>query len=1201
MADKSNEIITTDDIFKLIDLYFNQKYVIYQHLFNSYDKFLDSDVYSFLKEGNNTFYEHTAGSKVYRYKFVFDTIQIAPPTHERKPLFPSVARNNNLNYISNISATITQVQEIEDIMSGEIERRVIGEPEQNFPITSIPTMVRSKYCNTTLRKGGDKDDSETDPGGYFIIGGAEKVIIGREAMIQNKPLVFHKKESTFETYYVQLNSQSYKNHEMNQMLTIRLKNNETMILKVPLLKEVPIFTIFKALGIESNKTITDICVYNKNDHDMINLVQKSLEDCKDMNGNKIMTRDDALNYLVNNLRVIGSYSTTDKELKEMQRKMHLVTLLEKNFIPHIQGTSSHKAYYLGYMVNKLLSCHLGRMEKDDRDSFINKRIDLPGSLIFELFKQLYKKMLNECKKHFKKKNTDDINPINVIRQIKSNIIEQGIKTAMLTGNWNKKKGVAQMLQRSSYANTIASLRRLNSPMSDTSIKLTGPRHLHPSGLSAVCSVETPEGGSVGNVKHLSMVGYITVMMKSQIKLINNLLSGRLIDELNVPTNKLGEYIKVFLNGEPIGLTDEPNELYEYMKSKKIDGTLEKHTSITFDIESVMKLPEIKIYCDGGRLITPKFRVNYKTNELYLKKQHIDMISLDSNNSSEISITSWNQFLLKNRGVIEYVDTDELYCSIVAMYPWQVKKMQRKMLQSINNVSKLDISSNYEILNRYDDDYTFIKYSYCEIHPSLLLGAIASNIPFCNHNQSPRNVYYYSQARHAMGIYIGNYRSRLDTSGYILYHTHNPLVITRSAKYTEIDKLPAGENVIVSVGLYTGYNMEDSVILNKSSVERGLFCSTNLDRFTAEIQTNPNTSDKDLFVKPVKETTVGIKDGSYDKLNEKGIAPEETEIEYGDVLIGKITPINPTGKSNKTHKDGSVVYKKSHVPAVVDKVWPKIHNVDGYEIKKMRLRSLRIPQVGDKFCSRNGQKGLCGILLPSSELPFTKNGLQPDIIMNAHAIPSRMTIGYLLELLSGKVGALRGHLVDATPFLNPDTESIKQILKSLGFRNDGTEYMMSGITGEQMDVAFFIGPMYYMRLKQMANDKIHSRARGPRTGLTMQAPEGRARDGGLRIGNMEKDSQIAHGMASFLKERFMETADLYEVHICSICGLFAQRMLRRDHKPYKTKHDIYFCNSCKNKTKISKVRMPYAFKLLLQELMAMNIAPRIRTVDDIYHG
>jgi DNA-directed RNA polymerase II subunit RPB2 len=1196
LISNSNNLIDIDSVYRFIDLYFKQKNVMYTHLYNSFDKLLDEDIPNFLKNNKSVFFEKVTKDKVYKYLFKFDDIAIKPPfiDMDDEIMFPQHARLRNMTYSSKLVATITQIQEITDIATDTVTTKVIGQPEYEYPITNLPIMVRSKYCSLNLKKGYNKSECEYDPGGYFIVNGSEKVVMSLERMIDNRPLVFIKKDSSSVNYTVQVNSKSHRS-DLMQIINIRMKKDDTLSIRVPILNEIPVFILMRALGIESDSDIINYCVYDPNDVDMINIIRMSLENSKPEKSDiKIVTQISALNYLTTKLRVIKKYSETSKEIKQQEKRMHLEELLKNNFLPHVEGNLIDKAFYLGYMINRLLQCYLGRIKPDDRDSYINKRVDLPGQLIFDLFKQYYKKMLNECNKFFKKRNTDDENPIPIVNQIKPNIIEQGLKNALLTGTWGKKKGVAQMLQRLSYLQMLSSLRRINSPTVDASTnKLTSPRHLHPTIVGDLCFVETSEGHKVGLVKNLSLIGNVTVMKNSQIDIIKGMIRNKVISVQDIPIKNIRYYTRVLVNGEIIGLTDKPRKLYDELKQMKYNGTFDQLIGIAHDIRSEIECKEIRINCDTGRIYHPTLRV--VNNEILLNKTMVDLISIDEKESTT-KITSWNQFMMKFPGVIEYIDTDEKYNAMIAMFPSEVEDMRIKMIESAELLKKLQPNDFKNIINRYDN-FTYLKYSHCEIHPSLLIGVVVSNIPFCECNQGPRNIFQYSQARQAMGIYATNWRDRLDIS-YILYHPQRPIVTTRTMKYIGTEQIPAGENCIVAIACYTGYNQEDSNLMSKTAIDYGLFRSTSLKKYMTTIQKNQSTSQDDVFIKPDRSQVTGMRHGTYDKLNEKGYAPEETFLENGDILIGKVSPIQPVGNSNKVFKDSSEYYK-SHVPGVIDKVYTEIFNNEGYEMRKVRVRSERVPMIGDKFCSRHGQKGTNGIQLRASDMMFSEKGVQPDIVINPNAIPSRMTLGQLIECLVGKVAALEGQEIDGTAFSKFDLPSIKARMKSLGYEENGYEYMYNGMTGRKIKNMIFIGPTYYQRLKHIVADKIHARARGPQTILTRQPPEGRSRDGGLRFGEMERDTMISHGLARFLKERLLETADIYSCYVCDKCGLFAQRMMRKDNKAYPTKKDIYFCQACRNYTDISKIRIPYAFKLLLQELLAMNICPRIRVKKNAY--
>ena len=387
------------------------------------------------------------------------------------------------------------------------------------------------------------------------------------------------------------------------------------------------------------------------------------------------------------------------------------------------------------------------------------------------------------------------------------------------------------------------------------------------------------------------------------------------------------------------------------------------------------------------------------------------------------------------------------------------------------------------------------------------------------------------------------------------------------------------------------NQEDSIIFNQSAIDRGIFKAETLKKYHSEIMKNPSTSQDDIFTKPDRNKVTGMKQANYDKLNDKGYAPEETIIDNEDIIIGKVSPIQPTGNNNKVYKDSSELFK-TNVKGVVDRVHTGIYNSEGYEMYNVRVRMERTPIPGDKFTNRSGQKGTVGMVYPQKDMPFTESGMVPDLILNPHGYPSRMSLGQFIEAMASKEAAESGHFVDGTPFNDYDVKQLPESLKKLGFSPHGTETMYCGLTGRKMDVEIFIGPVYTIRLKHMVLDKVHGRARGPKQALTRQPLEGRSRDGGLKIGEMERDAMIAHGMSQFLKERLMETSDIYKVHVCDECGMFAAKVIDKDY---------YKCKGCMNSTRISAVVIPYACKLLFQELTSVNILPRIRTESSYYNN
>lgn len=940
MKTSSENNLDTSDLFRLADLYFYKRNYIFRHLYDSYNKFLEEDVKNFLERSDHIFNEKiTVEGTVYRRKFRFRNTRIIGPKLENgvEPMFPSDAIHKSLTYGVKVICDVTQIQEKIDIVTNKKTDMICGTEELDVPVAYIPLMVRSKYCSLNQYKGVDSSECDFNPGGYFIVNGSEKVIICQDRMVENKPLVFLKKDSGILSYIVQVNSRSYRPNGQSQVLNVKIRKDGLMTIRVPILNEVNVFVLFRALGVQSDKDIIKMIVTDDNDTDMIDLIRITLDACNNENHSKIQTEEEAFDFLINKLKVIRKYTETDKDTKVHQKKIHLKSLLHTSFIPHIESSLMEKAFYLGYMINKLLKVYLGRAIVDDRDSYINKRVDLPGDLLFELFRQRFKIMLSDCNKFFIR-NDNDEKPLIIINQIKPNTIEQGMKASLSTGSWIRKKGVAQMLQLYTYLQKLAFLRRVDTPSGDaSSSKLTGPRQLHASSVGFLCVVETPEHAKVGITKHLSLVSSITIMSEDMYNVLRDLVKTNVSNILDVSIDKLRDMTKVFLNGEWLGVISEPIEFVKKLNQMKMKGDLDRHfvSIIPAYVDN-----EIRIYCDSGRFYRPLICV--ENNIVKLTKSHLNEISLNKLQKSS-KITDWEEFITKFPDIIEYLDTELQPHMLIASKINEVIDMREKMMDSIKEVKNVD---NIISKNRYNNMY-FEEKTHLEIHPSLLLGELSTNVPFANRNPGPRNIFQYSQGRQAMGIYATNYRERTDIS-YILHHLQKPLVTTRTAKYVGSEILPSGENVMVAISCYSGYNQEDSLVINRDSIHRGMLRSKSIKKYISIAQKNQSTAQDDIFMKPDSSKVIGMRHGSYDKLNDKGYVPEETMIYNGDIILGKVTPIEDTGDSNKQFKDSSEVYK-SHAAAVIDKVYTGIQNQDGYEIRKVVTRSERTPMIGDKFC------------------------------------------------------------------------------------------------------------------------------------------------------------------------------------------------------------------------------------------------------------
>ena len=542
----------------------------------------------------------------------------------------------------------------------------------------------------------------------------------------------------------------------------------------------------------------------------------------------------------------------------------------------------------------------------------------------------------------------------------------------------------------------------------------------------------------------------------------------------------------------------------------------------------------------------------KDNNLLVKSSDINKLTKGQ--------LKWNDLLTDARcedSIIEYIDSAEQNLSMVAMRP--------------------------HILDKNQGNYIY-HYTHCEIHPSTIFGILASCIPFPEHNQSPRNTYQCAMGKQAMGMYVTNYDCRMDKTAYVLTYPMRPLVDTRIMNMINLNQIPSGEQVIVAIMTHSGYNQEDSILFNKGAIDRGLFLATIYH--TEKDEDKKIHGDEEIRCKPDPSKTKGLKFGNYDKVNVDGVIPENSLVENRDIIISKVLPIKDARNDHMKvlkYEDQSRIFRTKE-EAYIDKNYME-RNGDGYNFCKVRVRTVRKPVIGDKFSSRHGQKGTIGNIIPECDMPFMANGVRPDIIINPHAIPSRMTIAQLKETLLGKVLLELGLFGDGTSFGNFDIKDICTELHKLGYESKGNEILYNGLTGTQIETSVFIGPVFYQRLKHMVADKQHSRSIGPMVNLTRQPAEGRSRDGGLRYGEMERDCMCSHGASRFNKGRLYDASDAFRVHVCKRCGMVAA---------YNDQKHIHHCRTCDNRTDFSYVEIPYACKLMFQELLTMNIAPRIMT-------
>ena len=1160
----------------VIESYFKDQHLtqLVRHQLESFNNFVNIqiqktiDMFNPVQICSENDFDKDSGKYSLEIFITFENFHLyRPQIHENngasKLMFPQEARLRNFTYSSMMTVDLNIkyiVRSGDNLENSQTFYKILPK----IHIGKLPIMLKSSVCVLNQYSHINENISgecKFDAGGYFIINGSEKTVLGQERAAENRVYCFNvSKGNNKWAWMAEIKSvpdfKCISPKQISMMISSKNTGFGTSIyIQIPRVKQpVPLLVVFRALGVISDKEICEKIILDI-DESKYKKMKYGLQGSI-VEANTIMTQEDAIKHLMT--YVMFTPINMDKEAGLKKKYEFTMEILNNDLFPHCHD-KTQKIYFLGYMTNKLLKCSFEWTLPDDRDSYLNKRIDLTGVLLNNLYRNYFNKLVKDMQKQIVReinngswKSTEDylniINTTNIYKIVKSTTIENGLKRALSTGDFgiknvnSNKVGVAQVLNRLTYISSLSHLRRINTPI-DKSGKLIPPRKLHNSSWGFLCPAETPEGASVGVVKNLSYMTHITIPSNSGP--LHEYVIPFIIPLADLTSSELEKYVKVFVNGAWLGISKNPHELFTTFQQYKYKGMINIYTSIVFNI----KQKEIRICNDAGRLIRPILRV--KDNNVIMTNSIANKIKNNDLN--------WNDLLTDCNipdSVIEYIDPEEQSYSMIAMKPNELYKS-----------------------NQY-----IYRYTHCEIHPSTIFGILASCIPFPDHNQSPRNTYQSAMGKQAMGVYVTNFDTRMDKTAYVLTYPARPLVDTRLMGMVKLDKIPAGAPVIVAIMTHSGYNQEDSLLFNQGSIDRGLFQATIYH--TEKDEDKKINGDEEIRCKPDPAKTKGMKYGNYSKINSKGIVPENTLLENNDVIIAKVVPI----KENRNDHTKIIKYEdlsrtfRTNEESYVDKNFID-RNGDGYSFAKVRVRTVRRPVIGDKFSSRHGQKGTIGNIIPECDMPFTSAGVKPDIIINPHAIPSRMTIGQLKETLLGKVLVELGLFGDGTSFGDLSIDTICKELTKVGYESNGDEVMYNGLSGEQIETSIFIGPVFYQRLKHMVRDKQHSRSIGPMVNLTRQPAEGRSRDGGLRFGEMERDCMVSHGASRFTRGRLYDASDKYQVHVCKRCGMVAA---------YNNKMKIHICNTCDNRVDFNYVEIPYACKLLFQELQTMNIAPRIMT-------
>jgi DNA-directed RNA polymerase subunit B len=1121
MVKLTENLISKEDTHLLLKTFFNEKGLVRQHL-DSYNEFIDHGLQEVVDEVSEIPIEVPESP----YKVKLGQIWVIDPQSRiTGPYVTEVDGTKHEIYpmegrLRNLAYAAPIALEMTPIIDGR------EQDTELVYIGNIPVMLKSKLCflsqlsREELIAAGEDPD---DAGGYFVVNGSERVIVAMEDLAPNRVIVDIDDKGTSPVYQAKIFSTTVG---FRARIELKLKPDDSIYVTMPgVPTEIPFVVIMRALNMEKDKDVAEAVSLDKTIQSVLGAsFEKAIG---------VDTPKDAVLFIGN--RVAHGQV-------EEYRVQKAETALDKNFLPHLGRSDKNrkdKAIFLGEMAYRVIQLKLGRRQQDDKDHFKNKRLRLGGPLLADLFRVAFRNLTRDIKYQLERIGVKG--PIiNVSAAVRPGIITERFQHALATGNWGRGRvGITQLLDRTNYISTLSHLRRLQSPLSRSQPNFEA-RDLHPTHWGRLCPNETPEGSNCGLVKNLALSASISVGMNpDKIK--------QLLFEMGaVPAYDANEALrtsgaKVFVDGNIVGYCDAAPEIVQTFREKRRAGEISTEVNITYFSKSQTETGEVHANCDEGRVRRPLIIIEKGIPKL--QPTHLE----------KIAIGEWTWEDLVKNSLIEYLDAEEEENAYVAISPEEVTP----------------------------------QHTHLEIATYTILGICASTIPYPEHNQSPRNSYQAAMAKQALGVYGTNFHHRVDSRSHILHYPQMPLVETELMEVMGYKQRPTGQNCVVAVLSFEGYNMEDALIFNKASIERGLARSTFYRIYEAECRQYLGGL-KDKFTVP-EPGTRGYRGEQYYRLLEPdGIIGLESAVVGGDVLIGRISPprfleeYKEFEVKGPSMRDTSVDMRPSET-GVVDGIFIT-ESGEGSKLVKVRVRDQRVPELGDKFASRHGQKGVIGLIIPQEDMPFTDEGITPDIVINPHAIPSRMTIGQFIESLAGKAAAARGKPVNGTPFSNEGPDEIRKELVKLGFSHTGSEVFYNGTTGEKFVADIFVGIVYYQKLHHMVADKIHARARGQVQMLTRQPTEGRARGGGLRFGEMERDCLIGHGAAMLLRDRLLEESDKYTLFICENCGQIAY---------YDMKQRRYMCKICDEKAKISPVIVSYAFKLLLQELQSLCITPKLK--------
>ena len=1201
--------------------------------------------------------------------------RIAPPTiydhktQQQRPLFPNEARLKNLTYGFDIF--VDMELEYSSRRDEEILFDGLTLPDTSFLnniyLGKIPIMLQSNMCSLNkIPKSalGEFGESTTEPGGYFIIDGREKVFLCQERKVENVIILSTVTDSQQSNKYKHtaeiksVNDEGFTNPRNNKLL-LETAGSITFLAGMedkPFIdpfegRHVPLFVLFRLLGVESDKDIISMIAGDI----QTELGTKLAELLRDSAHDPYITRfhiydkQNAEKYLEPlSARSKTNISAGMDQLAELQKnKLNRLSFLYdtvyENILPHCGPDFMDKAYYLAYMVRKLLLKELGIEQDTDRDSFLNKRVDTSGYLLATLFRETARSgfMYNarrQIETIFEMSGNDYLgkNIVNIVHEnnfftvFDSSIFMNGIPaksipgfmSSLKRGKIGMKAGVIQALDRINNYAVISHIRRLNDPVLGGRVQ-DKQRYLHNTHYGYLCPAETPEGQTVGLRKALSLLTTITIGYPgNQLRELCQQLGTVALKHLKLAD--IHSMTKVFINGAWFGCVLNPVSLVDKFRLMRRNGLINQTTSIAWYTEK----GEIYICSDNGRLTRPLLIIG-PGNELLLQPADIKAVLAGKKQFSDLCLSKIVPTeKAGKRGFTDIQVSKVETLGLSARDPELYDKMRMNQA-CIEYIDMLEMDTlllakdlNYEQAGKH-------KYTHVDLHPAVILGAMVQTNPFIHHGQGGKYFCHSKHIKQAVSAYTDNYWHRIDTSAHLLHNPERPIIQTRMTGVMSHDKLGTGQNIVIAMAYYNGYNQEDGILANKTSIDMGLFDSSYYKlyedvekqddkagleerfynpKFTAEFEDYP----QELQIKPDNTT--------YDKLDKFGFIKEGTYLDEKDtVLIGKYIKMKEQN-STVTHVDMSKHVKDDNIESYVDKVFTCTTNSTGNRLCKIRTCQHRIPQHGDKFASRNGQKGTVGLFMPREDMPFTDDGIVPDMVLHPSAYPKRMTINQLLEMLYGTLATECGFYGVANGLDSFDTDIINEILcDKMGFTYYGDRVLYNGVYGEQMDCAIFMGPLYVQRLKLQVQDKINARPSGMRydgipipggayTVRERAVVSGRANHGGIKIGEMERDALIAHGISGFINERDIARGDKFYVYVSTLNGEIAVGN-PRDNIFFDAMEDgplsyhldegtgqrsLLGLNTMgRRQNAFIRLTIPYAMKLLIQEVNGLGLRLRLQ--------